>query len=146
MFCFTSHLRIASFSFNDFFNSFYENPVKSSIVLSKLFDLFTLFSFPDLISNCIKTFVLESGSISEIWNVFLMPVLLFLYCTIIIEIAGSIVIGISIGGFISLVIVSLVSFACTVAYTLWPVWIASNKNSASLFLLIFPTIILSGLI
>ena len=113
---------------------------------SRVFDLFILFSFPDFMSNCIKTFVSEFGSISEIWNVFLTPVLRFLYCTIIIEIAGSIVFGISIGGFVSLVIVSLVSFACTVAYTEWPVWIASNKTSASLFLLISPTIILSGLI
>src|SRR3989338_1612911 len=75
-----------------------------------------------------------------------MPVLLFLYMTTIKEIAGSIVFGTSIGGFVSLVIVSLVSSACNVAYTEWPVCIASKRTSASLFLLISPTTTLSGLI
>src|SRR3989338_8922029 len=101
---------------------------------------------PDVRSSLIKILYEESSIISEISNTFLIPVLLFLYITTIIEIAGIMVFGISIGGLVSLVSVSLVSFAWTVAYTECPVWIASNRTSASLFLLISPTMILSGLI
>ncbi len=50
------------------------------------------------------------------------------------------------GGFVSLLIVSVAESACTVAYTLCPVCIASNRTIASSFLLISPSIILSGLI
>src|SRR3989338_6794963 len=143
---FTSHFNTASFSFRDLLISLLVNPVNNSIVLINAFEFATFFNTPFLMSNCISTFASESGSISAIWNVFLTPVLLFLYWTTIIDIAGSIVFGISIGGLVSLVIISLVSFAWTVAYTECPVWIASNSTSASLFLLISPTIILSGLI
>jgi len=75
--------------------------------LPKIF--FTNSSF--LWSYCISMFISESGSISAIWKVLLFPVLLFLNCTTIMEMAGSIIGGTSIGGWVSLSTVSCALFA-----------------------------------
>src|SRR3989338_4600656 len=107
----TIHLSTASFSFSDLSSSLLLNQVNRVIVLIRDLDLDIFLSTSFLMSNCMSTFALESGRISEIWNVLLSPVLLFLYCTTIIEMAGSSVFGMSIGGFVSLLIVSSVSFA-----------------------------------
>src|SRR3989344_1020538 len=106
IFWLTIHLSTASFSFNDLRSSLLLNPVNKVIVLIKDLDLDIFLSTSFLMSNCMSTFAVESGSISEIWNVLLSPVLLFLYCTTIIEMAASRAFGMFIGGFVSLLIVS----------------------------------------
>src|SRR3990172_9321953 len=60
------------------------------------------------------------------------------------EIAGSIERGTSMGGPVSRATVSWVLLACTVAYTLCPVWIASKRTWASSLRRISPTMMRSG--
>src|SRR3989344_2041562 len=106
MLCFTIHLRTCCFSFRDFVSSFLVYPVNISIVGMSAFEFEAFLNVPLLTSSFIRTLGSALGIISAISKVFLTPVLLFLYWTIIIEMAGSIDFGISIGAFVSLVTVS----------------------------------------